>query len=212
MNVIDSNNLERDAGGKRLPLFRSALATATADHVVIKIPSWRPDVEGKADIVEEILRIAGIDVSRRGRCRATIMQDRRAGSDPFAKARPRRQTGAGFAWPGRGRHLVLRRKGTAVLFGAAPPVELANPIAAELSAMRPSLLPGLVAAAQRNADRGMGDVALFEVGQIFKGADEKDQFIAAAGVRRGAAKPQGAGRHWAAPASNVDTYDAKATP
>ena len=54
--------------------------------------------------------------------------------------------------------------------------------------MRPSLLPGLVAAAQRNADRGFADVALFEVGQIFKGDQPEDQFIAATGVRRALAK------------------------
>ena len=53
--------------------------------------------------------------------------------------------------------------------GGKPELALANPIAADLSDMRPSLIPGLVAAAQKNADRGLTDAALFEVGQIFKG-------------------------------------------
>jgi phenylalanyl-tRNA synthetase beta chain len=76
--------------------------------------------------------------------------------------------------------------------------------------MRPSLLPGLLAGAQRNADRGYGDVALFEIGQVFRGAGDKDQRIAAAAVRRGTAKARGAGRHWSGKAAPVDAFDAKA--
>jgi phenylalanyl-tRNA synthetase beta chain len=75
--------------------------------------------------------------------------------------------------------------------------------------MRPSLLAGLVAAAQRNADRGLGDVALFEVGQTFLGDRPEDQRMAAAGVRRGTAKARGAGRHWGEAAATVDPFDAK---
>ena len=70
---------------------------------------------------------------------------------------------------------------------------LANPIASDLSDMRPSLLPGLVAAAQANADRGFADVALFEVGQIFRGDRPQDQFVAASGVRHGFASRKGHG-------------------
>jgi phenylalanyl-tRNA synthetase beta chain len=76
--------------------------------------------------------------------------------------------------------------------------------------MRPSLLPGLLTSAQKNADRGFGDVALFEVGQIYMGDGENDQKIAAAAVRRGLAKAGGQGRHWSAPAADVDVFDAKA--
>jgi phenylalanyl-tRNA synthetase beta chain len=73
--------------------------------------------------------------------------------------------------------------------------------------MRPSLVPGLAAAAQRNADRGFGDSALFEVGQIFKGDQPQDQFTAASGVRRGLARASGIGRHWSNGAGNVDAFD-----
>ena len=75
--------------------------------------------------------------------------------------------------------------------------------------MRPSLLPGLIAAAQRNADRGHGDVALFEVGQIFLGPGENDQKIAAAAIRQGSAKTSGVGRHWTGGNAPVDLFDAK---
>src|SRR5206468_2906074 len=77
-------------------------------------------------------------------------------------------------------------KHAAELFGGGKPeLVLANPIAADLTDMRPSLLPGLVATAQANADRGFGDAAIFEVGQVFKGDRPEDQFMAASGIRRG---------------------------
>ena len=78
--------------------------------------------------------------------------------------------------------------------------------------MRPSLIPGLVAAARRNTDRGFPDVGLFEVGQIFRGDRPEDQFTAAAGIRRALAKPSGIGRHWSKRELNneVDAFDAKA--
>ena len=100
-------------------------------------------------------------------------------------------------------------KAAAELFGQGrPPLALANPIAADLSDMRPSLVPGLVAAAERNARRALNDVALFEVGQIFLGSGENDQRIAAAAVRRGRAKAAGEGRHWSG-GGGVDAFDAK---
>jgi phenylalanyl-tRNA synthetase beta chain len=104
---------------------------------------------------------------------------------------------------------VSRRE--AELFGGGKPeLALANPIAAELSDMRPSLLAGLITSAQRNADRGYADVALFEVGQIFRGDRPEDQFIAASGLRRGLAKGDGVGRHWSSKPAPVDVFDAKA--
>jgi phenylalanyl-tRNA synthetase beta chain len=94
--------------------------------------------------------------------------------------------------------------------GGAPGLVLANPIAVELSDMRPSLMPGLLGAAQRNADRGFADVALFEVGQVFRGDQPEDQFTAATGIRRALAKPMGSGRQWANGTKPVDAFDAKA--
>ena len=98
----------------------------------------------------------------------------------------------------------------AELFGGGQAeLALANPIASDLSDMRPSLLPGLVAAAQANANRGYADVALFEVGQVFKGDRPENQFVAAAGVRHGFASAKGMGRHWSGSAM-TDALDAKA--
>jgi phenylalanyl-tRNA synthetase beta chain len=93
--------------------------------------------------------------------------------------------------------------------GGKSELALANPIASDLSDMRPSLLPGLVAAAQANSDRGFPDVALFEVGQVFWGDRPGDQLVAASGVRHGFASLQGLGRHWSGSAI-ANALDAKA--
>jgi hypothetical protein len=99
----------------------------------------------------------------------------------------------------------------AELFGGGQAeLELANPISTEMSFMRPSLLAGLAAAARQNANRGFGDLALFEVGQIYRGDKPEDQLIAAAGIRIGTAKLSGSGRHWDGAAKPVDLFEAKA--
>ena len=94
--------------------------------------------------------------------------------------------------------------------GGKPELALTNPISADLSDMRPSLLPGLLQAAQRNVDRGFNDLALFEVGQIFLGDQPEEQFTHATGLRRGAATLVGTGRHWRDPAKAADVFDVRA--
>jgi phenylalanyl-tRNA synthetase beta chain len=96
--------------------------------------------------------------------------------------------------------------------GGSAELTLSNPIASELSDMRPSLLPGLLAAGQRNADRSIHDIALFEVGQVFKGANPSQQKITAAGLRRGLAASGGLGRHWSVneKTQSANLFDVKA--
>ncbi len=94
--------------------------------------------------------------------------------------------------------------------GGATTLQLANPIASDMSDMRPSLLPGLITAAQRNADRGFADVALFEVSGTYEGDAPEGQRRVAGGVRRGTAKADGQGRHWGGNAGAVGVFDAKA--
>jgi phenylalanyl-tRNA synthetase beta chain len=101
-------------------------------------------------------------------------------------------------------------KADAIRFGGgAPALALANPIAADLSDMRPNLMPGLMAAVGRNLKRGLSDVALFEVGQVFKGDRPEDQKLEAAGVRHGTASSTGSGRHWIGAAGTVSWTVAK---
>ena len=179
-------------------------------RVKVAAPSWRPDIEGKADIVEEIVRIVGVD-----RIPSTPFERGDAPRKPVLTIAQVRTRKAKRALAGRGLTEAVTwsfiSKPQAELFGGgAKELALANPIAAELSDMRPSLIPGLVTAAQKNADRGFPDAALFEVGQIFKGDKPEDQFMAATGVRRALAKSGGPGRHWSSKAADVDAFDAKA--
>ena len=177
--------------------------------VKVAAPSWRADVLGKADIVEEIVRIVGVD-----RVPLTPFDRGDAPRKPILTPIQLRTRRAKRALAARGLVEAVNwsfvAKPQAELFGGGQAeLSLANPIAADLSDMRPSLIPGLVAASQRNADRGFIDAALFEVGQIFKGDRPEDQFIAAGGVRRGIASSSGLGRHWSGSAQ-ADTLDAKA--
>jgi phenylalanyl-tRNA synthetase beta chain len=178
--------------------------------VKVAVPSWRPDVHGKADIVEEVVRILGVD-----RVPATPFERGDTARKPILTPAQVRTRKAKRALATRGMVEAVTwsfiSKAQATLFGGgANELALANPIAADLSDMRPSLIPGLASAAQKNADRGFPDVALFEVGQVFKGDGAGDQFTAATGIRRALAKPTGSGRHWSAPATEVDAFDAKA--
>src|SRR5437588_7366073 len=179
------------------------------ENVKVAIPSWRPDIEGKADIVEEVVRIIGVDkvpltpFERGEDARKPILTSLQVRNRRAKRALSSRAMVEAVTWSFIG-------KQQAELFGGGQAeLALANPIAADLSDMRPSLIPGLVAAAQRNADRGFADVALFEVGQIFRSDQPDAQLTAAPGLRRALAKASGAGRHWSHNGA-ADVFDVKA--
>ena len=185
------------------------MSPAPAKLVKVAAPSWRPDIEGKADIVEEVVRIVGVD-----RVPSTAFDRGEAPRKPVLTVAQDRTRKAKRALAARALVEAVTwsfiAKPQAELFGGGQPeLALANPIAADLSDMRPSLIPGLVAAAQKNVDRGLTDVGLFEVGQVFKGDRPQDQFTAASGLRRGQAKGSGLGRHWSN-GGEADVFDAKA--
>ena len=180
------------------------------ERVKVAVPSWRPDVQSKADVVEEIVRILGIDrvpptPFERGEApRKPVLTPIQTRTRKAKRALAARDLIEAVTWS------FVPHQQAELFGGGKPELALANPIAAELSDMRPSLIPGLVAAAQRNADRGFADVALFEVGQIFRSDQPADQFTAAAGIRRALAKPSGIGRHWQKRDGEVDAFDVKA--
>jgi phenylalanyl-tRNA synthetase beta chain len=178
--------------------------------VKVAAPSWRPDIHGKADIVEEVVRILGVDripstpFDRGEAPRKPVLTPVQVRTRKAKRALAARGLTEAVTWS------FVSKAQTELFGGGAAELALANPIAAELSDMRPSLIPGLAAAAQRNVDRGFPDVALFEVGQIFKGDRPEDQLTAATGIRRALARPDGIGRHWSSAARSVDAFDAKA--
>src|SRR5579863_9369299 len=183
---------------------------ARGTRLRVAVPSWRPDVQEKADLVEEVVRIAGVEripptpFDRGAAPRKPVLTPIQLRTRKAKRALAARNLTEAVTWS------FIGKKHAELFGGGKPELALANPIASDLSDMRPSLIPGLLAAAQRNADRGLPDVALFEVGQIFRGDQPADQLTAAAGVRRARAKPSGIGRQWSAKNGEVDAFDAKA--
>jgi phenylalanyl-tRNA synthetase beta chain len=182
----------------------------SGDVVDVVVPSWRPDVEGKADLVEEVMRIHGVDkiepqpLSSHDAVSGKILTVLQIRTRAAKRALAVRGMMEAVTWS------FIPAKHAELFGGGQKALKLANPIAADMSDMRPSLLPGLIAAAQRNADKGFGDVALFEVSGAYEGDAPENQRRVAAGVRRGTAKLEGSGRHWAGNAQPVGVFDAKA--
>ncbi|GAA4526196.1 phenylalanine--tRNA ligase subunit beta [Chelativorans composti] len=178
--------------------------------VDVKVPSWRPDVDGKADLVEEVMRIHGVN---RIEPQPMISKDSVSGKILTTAQIRTRMARRALAVRGMMEAVTWSfiSEPQARLFAENRPlIKLANPIAADLSTMRPSLLPGLIAAAKRNGDRGFRDVALCEVAATYEGDRPEDQRRVAAGVRRGTARPEGQGRSWSGNVAPVDVFIAKA--
>ncbi len=174
--------------------------------LTVSPPPWRGDIEGEADLVEEVLRVKGYD------CIPVVALPRDSVvSRPAIDHRRRRVELARRTLAGRGLVEAVTfsfiSSGAAALFGGdKPQLRVVNPISADLDAMRPSVLPGLVEAARRNADRGFPDVALFELGPLYRDDRPEGQANVAAGLRAGQVRP----RDWREAARAPDLYDAKA--
>ena len=180
-------------------------------EVDVSVPSWRMyDVEGKADLVEEVMRIHGEDnidpqpLPSHGAVNARILTPLQIRTRLAKRALAVRGMMESVSWS------FIPAAHAELFGGGANALKLANPIAADMSDMRPSLLPGLLAAAQRNADQGIGDVALFEVAATYEGDTPEAQRRVAGGIRRGTAALAGGGRHWAGNGEPVGVFDAKA--
>ena len=172
----------------------------------VEPPSWRGDVEGEADLVEEVLRVKGYDhipavpLPRQAPLPRPALVPVRRRSELVRRVLAARglTEAVGFSF------VSAREAG---LFGGAKPeLRLVNPISADLDAMRPSLLPGLLTAIGRNADRGWPDAALFELGPLYRDDTPQGQLLAAAGLRAGQTGP----KHWREPSAPVDLYQVKA--
>ena len=177
------------------------------DGNAVTPPSWRPDILGDADLIEEIARIAGLA---------------RLKGAPMARAHPgvpkpiltplqvregnARRTLAALGYNECVTYSFIDAKNAALFGGGTDAVRVDNPISSEMTHLRPDLLPGLLAAAARNQSRGFMDLSLFEIGPAFHGGEPGDQHLQAAGLLVGAAAardPHGSRRM-------VDVFDAKA--
>lgn len=176
----------------------------SGDRRIVHVPSWRPDVTMKADLAEEVMRMVGVDnvpveplvrLNHVAPRMLTTLQNRRRLARRTLAARGLDEAVTWSFIPA----AEAERFG-----GGKPELKLANPIASELTDMRPSLLPGLLSAAERNTNRGFADLKLFEVGQVFLSIAPEGQKTYATGIRLGTS------RHWQQGGGKVSVFDAKA--
>ncbi|MEM1398733.1 MAG: phenylalanine--tRNA ligase subunit beta [Pseudomonadota bacterium] len=198
-------HVEQDEQARILTDLGFEITDRDADALTTTPPSWRSDVHGEADLVEEVLRIKGFDhvpavsMIRVGAVAPSAVSESRRTGDLI------RRTLAGGGLDEAVTYSFMSSSHTG-LFGQSPPdLTLSNPISSEMDQMRPSILPNLILAAQSNADKGMANACLFEVGPDYQDPTEKGQRFVAAGVRSGQASP----RHWTVSARPVDLYDVR---
>ncbi len=182
------------------------LGFTVSDDGVCNPPSWRPDVKGEADLVEEICRIHGLD-----KIASAPMERPNAIARPVLNPLQKRMLAARRTLATRGYNEAVTwafiPEAHAKLFGGGQPeLKLSNAISSELTDMRPSLLPNLIAAAGRNVARGLADLTLAEVGHAYAGDKPTDETLRAAGIRRGSFMQRNV--HGGSRA--VDTFDVKA--
>lgn len=172
----------------------------------VAVPTWRNDIVGEACLVEEIVRVHGYD-----KIPTTAMARDEVVPHPAWNTGQRRRADVRRTLAARGLveavTLSFMAADQARLFGGGgDDLKLVNPISSDLGVMRPSILPNLIAAAGRNADRGIADSPLFEIGPQFRSDEADGQDMVAAGLR----SARSSRRNWAMSPRPVDVFDAKA--
>ena len=170
-------------------------------------PSWRPDVLGEADLVEEVARVASLtQLQGKPLPRAVAGVPRPILTPLQVRERAARRTIAALGYNECVTYSFIDSAAATLFGGGTDAVKVDNPISSEMTHLRPDLLPGLLRAAARNQARGFADMALFEVGPAFHGGEPGEQHLQATGLLIGASAardPHGSRRP-------VDLYDAKA--
>ncbi len=198
-------DVPREESAAFLKALGFAVETLGGGDLAVEPPSWRGDIVGEADLVEEVLRVKGYD-----QIPAVPLDRDTALSRPSLNPAQRRAELVRRTLAARGlveavTFSFISAREAELFGGAKPELRLVNPISADLDTMRPSLLPGLVSAARRNADRGSPDGALFELGPLYRDDTPEGQALVAAGLRAGRTGP----KHWREGAREVDLYDVK---
>ena len=170
----------------------------------VTAPSWRPDIEGVSDLIEEIIRVKGYE-----HLPVTSLPQLQAVTQSAIDAQDVRINAARRALASQGlmeavTWSFMPSTIAAQFGGGGEDLRLANPISSDLDVMRPSILGNLIQAAKRNADKGFADVALFEIGPVFKNQTPEGQSTVATVLRAGHTP-----RHWDVPTRAVDAFDAK---
>ena len=177
------------------------------DGDMAQVPSWRPDVQGEADLVEEVARIASLtQLQGKPLPRLTTGVPRPVLSPMQRRVVTARRTAAALGYNECVTYSFIDQASAALFGGGTDETRLENPISSDMSHMRPDLLPGLLQAAARNQARGFANMALFEVGPAFSGGEPGEEQIMVSGLLVGRTGPRDV--HGAARA--VDVYDVKA--
>ena len=170
-------------------------------------PSWRPDILGDADLIEEIARIASLTKLQGKPLPRRLPGVPKPILTPLqTRERTARRTMAALGYNECVTYSFIDAAAATLFGGGTDAVRVDNPISSEMTLMRPDLLPGLLRAAARNQARGFADMALFEVGPVFHGGEPGDQHLQATGLLIGQSSP----RNPHGPRRGVDIYDAKA--
>jgi phenylalanyl-tRNA synthetase beta chain len=189
--LFDASSIEK-LGGIKMPReaiisILQALGFVIADHGMLHVtpPSWRHDVDGPADLVEEIVRIHGLsDVPS-----VALSRTDGVAAPVLSNAQRRRRTARRALAAGGFNECVsfsfIARQQAGLFGGGDEARQLSNPIASDLDALRPSVLPSLLAAASRNAARGLANLQLFEIGAAFDSGLPEAQMTVAAAIRTG---------------------------
>jgi phenylalanyl-tRNA synthetase beta chain len=187
----------------------SALGFNPEDHgsrLRVGVPSWRPDVQGEADLVEEIARVASLS-KLEGKPMARPAGVARPVLTPMQRREGQaRRRIAALGCDECVTYGFIDHAAAALFGGGDDAVRLENPISSEMSHLRPDLLPGLLRAAARNQARGFADLALFELGHAFPGGEPGEETLLATGLRVGHFAP----RNPYGTRRPVDLHDARA--
>jgi phenylalanyl-tRNA synthetase beta chain len=182
---------------------------AAAETWPVEVPSWRPDVEGSADIVEELIRIEGYDKLPTDPLPAPEGPARIVVTPLQNRIRTARRVLAGRGFLETVTWSFMFHEKAALMLGGPNQLQssltIDNPIASDLDYMRPSMLANLAEAAQRNADHGADDVRLFEAGPVYPGDKPDDQRMQVAAVVKTAKA-----RAWQGAIAPYDAFAAKA--
>ena len=182
-------------------------ATGAGETLEVWVPSWRPDVHGEADLVEEIARVASLTKLKAKPLPRPAPGVPRPVLTPVQKREQlARRTLAALGYNECVTYSFIDQAAAERFGGGDDAARLENPISSDMSHMRPSLLPGLLQAAARNQARGTMDLALFEVGPVFHGGEPEDEELLATGLLVGSTAPRGPHGDRRA----VDLYDARA--
>ncbi len=181
-------------------------ASGSGNALEVWVPSWRRDVHGEADLVEEVARVSSLTKLEPQPLPRAAGVPKPVLTPMQLRERAARRTAAALGYNECVTYSFIDKASAELFGGGTDDVMLENPISSEMSHMRPALLPGLLQAAARNQARGMMDMALFEVGAAFNGGEPGEQHLLVSGLvtgQTGPRDPHGARRA-------VDVFDVKA--